>query len=192
MQFPFNKVNQLIKQVDSVSNLSIFGADYIQSPIGRNLHIQPTGFWAKITGIVGCSTSTNPSSQTDVEAVCCTGTGDLTTPYTAYTWIEVQPDSCGRWKEGTKTGIAYEVNDQYVSTSAIVWLMSGFADDFRFCFGGTGYSSAINLPTKCVSLPVGFGCEQDEDGAYTGRTEITYQRFAVLDIDCEPTSSGSL
>lgn len=188
MRFPWNKLNQLEKQIDSLSNISVNGGNFTRTPFGQQFDFQPSGFYAKITGVVTCSTSNNPSSLTNTEAECCVAVGETTDPYTAYLFVQVMPDACGRWKQLDRTGIAYECNNGYVALNAIVWMMPGYRDDYRFNYNLSIGGSTSDLPVKCVDLPVGLNCEIDDNGDYTGRTEITYERFAVLDVDCGQSS----
>jgi hypothetical protein len=188
MRFPWNKLNQLEGKVESLSNVTVLGGNYTRTPFGQQFDFMPSGFYAKITGVVTCSTSSNPSSLTNTEAECCVAVGEPTEPYTAYLFIQVMPDACGRWKQLDRTGIAYECNNGYVALNAIVWMMPGYRDDYRFNYNLSIGGAASDLPVKCVDLPVGMGCEIDDNGDYTGRTEITYERFAVLDVDCGQSS----
>lgn len=182
MRFPTHKINSLSKQLDQVSNLYIAGADMSANQIGRQISIRPQGFWGRITGVLSCSTSVNPSSLTNVEATCCTTVGSPTSPHVAYTFIECQPDQCGRWRDMSRTGIAYEVNDMYVSLNAVVWMQNGFADDFRFVYGSSSVFGSTGIPYKCVSIPSHFDCVRDGNGNATGQTIITYTTIATLDV----------
>lgn len=186
MRFPTAKINNLFKQVDQLSNIYVSGMDVSTNQIGTQLSIRPEGFWARITGVLSCSVSANPSSLTNTETACCTQVGQPTTPHIAYTFVEVQPDTCGRWRDTTRVGVAYEANDNDVSLNAIVFLRAGYADDFRFSIGGGigGTSSGTDVPYRCVEIPYAFSCELDAYGHETGRTTIEYQTVAVLDVDC--------
>lgn len=179
---PSQKINSIQRELDKASNIYVSGADYSSNPIGKQITYQPVGFWGRITGVLSCSTSVNPSSLTDVAATCCTTVGSPTSPHVAYTFIEVQPDQCGRWKDGTKTGIAYEVNDMFVSLNAVVWLTIGFADDYRFVYGSSSVFGSTGIPYKCVSIPSHFDCVRDANGNATGQTMITYTTIATLDV----------
>lgn len=182
MQFPSKKINSLFKQVDQLSNLYVSGMDQSTNQIGTQYSIRPNGFWGRITGVLSCSTSVNPSSLTNVEATCCTTVGSPTAPHVAYTFIECQPDTCGRWRDMSRTGIAYEVNDMFVSLNAVVWLMNGYADDFRFVYGSSSVFGSTGIPYKCVNVPTGFDCVRDANGNATGQTMIVYTTIASLDV----------
>lgn len=184
-------LNTALDQINQQGKIGSLGGNFLSGTLGTTF-INPTSEWyARVLGDYECTSQATTSEaleSTDTKGECCT-TSETTT---GYRLEKVYPAGCGTWKtaDEVETGIGYELNNYSVPTGTVVKCTQGFADEWLFAYGGFGTSSALNIPWKCRPVPVGFDCEVDENGDYTGNTVLEWENVAVLDIDCDPPTSN--